>query len=632
MIFNCERCDTRIECADEHAGLSICCPACGAELTAPTPSAFGPGAVVPVEVLDFDGDVALVSLPGGQPGVLPRDEISWTIDLPRPADRLQVGQTVTVLVTGADERGRLVVSQRRADLAEDPWEGLIPARLRPGQRVKATVRGLRTNKGGHVRVVLDLDPGLIGYELRAGTTVTGEPGLDRGQVCEVVVEDLLAAERRIVISIPGTQPADGRDEPHPRGIAPTPALPAPGTHRPPPAGLVLLAGPASFLAMLTSQRAFDPQALAFDPLASAQAFNQFSRDHAGIRTVFVHQADTAEHMVAQYGTALASAQGGAAVVVTDEANREQTLGAMLAARRGGVPLFFLVHGDPGVLMDAESMAVAFRTSIDLGIEDLLGLRPGVTLVSSSLLPSGGRARRVLLGCRALAEHCECDWRILATLRERYEQRARMDRPVWFCEDRPGEAHTRRLLSELERGGIVTRSFESRNVANSWGAQLEDADDIARLFEQGLWLEYAAADAVGRITGVTDVRLRAQLLIGDAQREIDVMASTGSQLLLLECKTGGWNSADLTKLAGVRDALGAEAWLVATRSQMLSDLAESSRRYGLHLISATALVEDPQQILRPEAQPLAPAAPSPRRNEVARPHRGASSALAPGVAW
>ena len=112
-----------------------------------------PGAILPGTVAALADFGAFVDL-GGVQGLVPVSEISHS-RVGRPADRLRVGESVTVKVLRVDdEKGKITLSLKA--LEGDPWVA-VPGRLRERQVVRG--RMLRFTEFG---VFIELLPGVDG--------------------------------------------------------------------------------------------------------------------------------------------------------------------------------------------------------------------------------------------------------------------------------------------------------------------------------------------------------------------------------------------------------------------------------------------------------------------------------------
>jgi small subunit ribosomal protein S1 len=112
-----------------------------------------PGAVLPGTVAALADFGAFVDL-GGVQGLVPVSEISHS-RVARPADRLRVGEQVTVKVLRVDqEKGKISLSLKA--LEGDPWSA-VPGRLRERQVVRG--RAVRATEFG---VFVELLPGVDG--------------------------------------------------------------------------------------------------------------------------------------------------------------------------------------------------------------------------------------------------------------------------------------------------------------------------------------------------------------------------------------------------------------------------------------------------------------------------------------
>jgi small subunit ribosomal protein S1 len=124
-----------------------------AEAAEETRKKIVPGAVLPGTVTALADFGAFVDL-GGVQGLVPQSEVSHS-RLSRPADRLRVGESVTVKVLRIDaEKGRIALSLKA--LEGDPWAA-VPGRLRERQVVRG--RAVRATEFG---LFVELMPGVDG--------------------------------------------------------------------------------------------------------------------------------------------------------------------------------------------------------------------------------------------------------------------------------------------------------------------------------------------------------------------------------------------------------------------------------------------------------------------------------------
>jgi small subunit ribosomal protein S1 len=115
-----------------------------------------------------------------------------------PSEVVQKGQKVTCVVLNVDqERKRVALGLKQ--MANDPWEGDIPGRYKPGMVVKGKVTKL-TNFG----VFVELEQGLEGLlhisELAEDKVETPEDVVKVGDDVEVKVLRVDAKDRKIGLS------------------------------------------------------------------------------------------------------------------------------------------------------------------------------------------------------------------------------------------------------------------------------------------------------------------------------------------------------------------------------------------------------------------------------------------------
>jgi small subunit ribosomal protein S1 len=169
-----------------------------------------PGAVLPGTVAALADFGAFVDL-GGVQGLVPVSEISHS-RVVRPADRVRVGESVTVKVLRVDdEKGRISLSLKA--LEGDPWAA-VPGRLRERQVVRG--RAVRATDFG---VFVELLPGVDGL-LHVSEIARSRQGAMReaasaGAELTVMVVSIDSEKRRIALALapegaaPGEQMESG---------------------------------------------------------------------------------------------------------------------------------------------------------------------------------------------------------------------------------------------------------------------------------------------------------------------------------------------------------------------------------------------------------------------------------------
>jgi small subunit ribosomal protein S1 len=163
-----------------------------------------PGAVLAGTVAGLADFGAFVDL-GGVQGLVPVSEIGHT-RVGRPADRLRIGEAVTVKVLRVDaEKGRISLSLKA--LEGDPWAA-VPGRLRERQVLRG--RAVRATDFG---VFVELLPGVDGLlhaseiprHRAAGLREAAAAG---GEVIVMVV-DIDLAKRRVALALAPEEAAPG---------------------------------------------------------------------------------------------------------------------------------------------------------------------------------------------------------------------------------------------------------------------------------------------------------------------------------------------------------------------------------------------------------------------------------------
>ncbi len=117
---------------------------------------YPPGTPVSGVVRNLTSYGAFIEIEEGIDGLLHVSDMSWVRKVSNPNEVVQKGQKLTCVVLNVDqERKRVALGLKQ--MATDPWEGDIPGRFLPGQKVRGKVTKL-TNFG----VFVELEPGLEG--------------------------------------------------------------------------------------------------------------------------------------------------------------------------------------------------------------------------------------------------------------------------------------------------------------------------------------------------------------------------------------------------------------------------------------------------------------------------------------
>ncbi|HEY1381735.1 MAG TPA: 30S ribosomal protein S1, partial [Gemmataceae bacterium] len=156
------------------------------------------GTVITGTVRNLTNYGAFIEIEEGIDGLLHVSDMSWVRKVSHPSEVVQKGQKVTCVVLNVDqERKRVALGLKQ--MANDPWEGDIPGRYKPGQVVKGKVTKL-TNFG----VFVELEPGLEGLphisELADDKVETPEDVVKVGDEVEVKVLRVDAKDRKIGLS------------------------------------------------------------------------------------------------------------------------------------------------------------------------------------------------------------------------------------------------------------------------------------------------------------------------------------------------------------------------------------------------------------------------------------------------
>ncbi len=157
---------------------------------------------------------AFIEIEEGIDGLLHVSDMSYVRKVSNPSEVVQKGQKVTCVVLSVDqERKRVALGLKQ--MGKDPWEGDIPERFKPGQKVKGKITKL-TNFG----VFVELEPGLEGLlhisELSENKIESPEEVVKVGDEVDVKVLRVDTKDRKIGLSMKNvddpTVPDDLPDE------------------------------------------------------------------------------------------------------------------------------------------------------------------------------------------------------------------------------------------------------------------------------------------------------------------------------------------------------------------------------------------------------------------------------------
>src|SRR5205823_6664117 len=169
------------------------------------------GTIISGTVRNLTNYGAFVEIEEGIDGLLHVSDMSWVKKINHPSEMLQKGQKVTCVVLNVDqERKRVALGLKQ--MANDPWEGDIPGRYKPGQVVKGKVTKL-TNFG----VFVELEPGLEGLlhisELSDDKIESPEEVVKVGDEVEVKVLRVDSKDRKIGLSRKNLHDGKGEEVP-----------------------------------------------------------------------------------------------------------------------------------------------------------------------------------------------------------------------------------------------------------------------------------------------------------------------------------------------------------------------------------------------------------------------------------
>jgi len=157
------------------------------------------GTVISGVVRNLTNYGAFIEIEEGIDGLLHVSDMSWTRKVSNPSELVQKGQKLTCQVLSVDqERKRVALGLKQ--MATDPWEGDIPGRFNPGQKVRGKVTKL-TNFG----VFVELEPGLEGLlhisELTDAPIESPEEVVKVGDDVDVKVLRVDTKDRKVGLSM-----------------------------------------------------------------------------------------------------------------------------------------------------------------------------------------------------------------------------------------------------------------------------------------------------------------------------------------------------------------------------------------------------------------------------------------------
>jgi small subunit ribosomal protein S1 len=157
------------------------------------------GTVISGVVRNLTNYGAFIEIEEGIDGLLHVSDMSWTRKVSNPSEVVQKGQKITCQVLSVDqERKRVALGLKQ--MANDPWEGDIPGRYTPGQKVRGKVTKL-TNFG----VFVELEPGLEGLlhisELTDDKIESPEEVVKVGDEVDVKVLRVDTKDRKVGLSM-----------------------------------------------------------------------------------------------------------------------------------------------------------------------------------------------------------------------------------------------------------------------------------------------------------------------------------------------------------------------------------------------------------------------------------------------
>jgi small subunit ribosomal protein S1 len=159
---------------------------------------YPPGTLITGVVRNLTNYGAFIEIEEGIDGLLHVSDMSWVRKVAHPSEVVQKGDKVTCVVLNVDqERKRIALGLKQMN--NDPWEGDIPGRYKPGDVKKGKVTKL-TNFG----VFVELEPGLEGLlhisELADHKVESPEDVVKVGDEIECKILRVDVADRKVGLS------------------------------------------------------------------------------------------------------------------------------------------------------------------------------------------------------------------------------------------------------------------------------------------------------------------------------------------------------------------------------------------------------------------------------------------------
>ena len=186
---------------------------------------YPPNTIITGVVRNLTNYGAFIEIEEGIDGLLHVSDMSWVRKVAHPSEVVSKGDKVTCIVLNVDqERKRIALGLKQMN--NDPWEGDIPGRYKPGEVKKGKVTKL-TNFG----VFVELEAGLEGLlhisELADHKVESPEDVVKVGDEIEVKVLRVDAADRKIALSRKQLGVADEPVEESPEAAAAKSEAPRP---------------------------------------------------------------------------------------------------------------------------------------------------------------------------------------------------------------------------------------------------------------------------------------------------------------------------------------------------------------------------------------------------------------------
>ena len=367
---------------------------------------------------------------------------------------------------------------------------------------------------------------------------------------------------------------------------------------------LLLVGPLNARELRCAIQAFEPTSIGYDPFTLDIRVLRDQRSNIQPESLFVPEVAMPNELVQSFRSFVDQTvpEQSVGIVMSPKARFEECLAATSLAQSARLPLYYFAVGDSERLFSFPTHSEVFSLPpLFLKVSELLDQNVTIVGYECELLPSD---QALVDTCVLLATHSDCCNRLISDFARRFKER---HEKIWTSSGSQRDQHGRRLLLGLAELGILLQGKPFKHEG-SWGARLNHNDHSKRLFQTGVWLEYAMAAAASKIPHVQDVQLRVQLKLSSSiskalgmrsdVREVDCMISTGSQLYCIECKSGEWDAQDLVYFGRLVEAIGAKGIFVSVSEHQVQRCQGAAKEAGVVLVTASDFTQQTDHYVPP----------------------------------